>query len=191
MIIIIDNYDSFTYNLYQLIAAITPHVRVLRNDAVTVAELAKLNPDAIVISPGPGTPENAGICIDVIRTLGSRIPILGVCLGHQAMGIAFGGHVVRVGQIVHGKGVPVFHNRSGIFKGLPLPFVAGRYHSLMVERDTLPSVLEVTAETKDGIIMAMKHREYPCYGLQFHPESILTPEGEAIIRQFLNLVLSC
>ncbi len=185
MILLIDNYDSFTHNLYQLIAAVDPDVKVVRNDCITLEEIAALNPKAIVLSPGPGHPQDAGICLDVIRAFAPKIPILGVCLGHQAIGLAFGGHIVSASQILHGKKSLVLHRRKGMFKGVPLPFYAGRYHSLAIEKDHLPDCLQVEAEDADGTIMAIKHKEYPCYGVQFHPESILTAHGELLIRNFL------
>ncbi|MCE5318920.1 MAG: aminodeoxychorismate/anthranilate synthase component II [Parachlamydia sp.] len=187
MIVLIDNYDSFTYNLYQLFASYYPDIRVYRNDQVTIEELVQMNPKAIVISPGPCTPMEAGICIKLIQILKEQYPILGVCLGHQAIGAAFEGKVVRADKIVHGKSAMIYHNGSGIFKGMPNPFEAGRYHSLVVERESLPAELEIQAETQDGLIMAMKHRTFPCYGVQFHPESILTPLGATLAKNFLAL----
>ena len=191
MILIIDNYDSFTYNLYQVIAKleedVRQEVRVVRNDQITVEEVLRLNPKAIFLSPGPGRPEDAGICMELIRACAETIPIFGVCLGHQAIAAAFGGNVVGAGSIVHGKPGVIFHQRTGLFQGMPLPFVAGRYHSLMVEKSSLPDDLVIEAETADGLIMAIKHTRYPCYGVQFHPESILTPQGHTLIRNFLCL----
>lgn len=187
MILIIDNYDSFTYNLYQLVAAIHPNVHVARNDAKSVDEIAALNPKAIIISPGPGHPYEAGICVDLIRKVTGKIPIFGVCLGHQALGLAFGAKITPAPNIVHGKSSLIFHQRKGLFQDIPLPFEAGRYHSLHVERHSLPSELEVLAETSEGFIMAMKHRTFPSYGVQFHPESILTPSGEKLLKRFLDL----
>jgi len=186
MIIIIDNYDSFTYNLYQLIAENT-EVRVIRNDAMTVEEIEALKPKGIIISPGPGLPKDAGMCIELYQKLNGKVPILGVCLGHQALGEAYGGKVVHAGAVVHGKQGLIFHSRQDLFKTMPLPFQAGRYHSLIVERESLPKSFVIEAETQDGTIMAMKHVEYPYYGLQFHPESILTPEGERLIKAFLAI----
>lgn len=188
MILLLDNYDSFTYNLYQLIAKLHPDVKVIRNDALTVDEVKKLAPKAIVISPGPGIPEEAGISVELIQALAPTTPILGICLGHQAMAIAFGGRVVSAPEIVHGKTSLLFHTRKGLFKGLSLPCPVGRYHSLVVERASFPPDLEILAETADETIMAMKHRRYPTYGLQFHPESILTPNGEKMIQAFLELM---
>ena len=185
MIAVIDNYDSFTYNLVQYLGELGAELEVFRNDAVTVEELDALAPTHIVISPGPGTPDDAGISKDVIRQLGPRLPILGVCLGHQCIGEAFGGRVVRAPEPVHGKTSMIHHNGAGILRGLPTPFEAIRYHSLIVERATLPAALEITAETADGLIMGLRHREYPTFGVQFHPESILTRVGKDILRAFL------
>ena len=185
MILIIDNYDSFTYNLYQTIATQHVNVKVVYNDQITLEEIESLNPKGIVITPGPGRPESAGICIDVIRRFGPKVPILGICLGHQAIGISFGANVCQSSQIMHGKKSLIFHNRTGLFQNMPLPFEAGRYHSLIV--DQLPDELIIDAETPDGALMAMHHRKYPIYGLQFHPESILTPEGKQLIQNFLEL----
>jgi anthranilate synthase component 2 len=185
MLLIIDNYDSFTYNLYQAIAAVYEDVQVVRNDQITIEEIEKLHPKGIVISPGPGRPESAGICLDVIRKLGPKIPILGVCLGHQAIGLAFCAEIQQSACITHGKDSLIFHNRERLFKGMPLPFKAGRYHSLLVEN--VPAELVVDAETPDGLVMALHHRDNPIYGVQFHPESILTPEGNKIIQNFLEI----
>lgn len=185
MLLIIDNYDSFTYNLYQAIATETENVKVACNDQITLEEIEKLHPKGIVISPGPGRPESAGICIEVVQKLGLKIPILGVCLGHQAIGCAFGAKITQSQDIVHGKQSLIFHNRERLFKGMPLPFKAGRYHSLRVEK--LPIELVIDAETPDGLIMAIHHKEYPVFGVQFHPESILTPEGKTIIQNFLEI----
>ena len=188
MILIIDNYDSFTYNLYQALAVLTDEVRVVRNDAITIDEIKKLKPHGIILSPGPKHPHDAGICIEVVRQLGKSIPILGVCLGHQAIGVAFGGVVNRAPHALHGKQTLLFHNRNNtIFKNIPLPFKAGRYHSLIVEKATLPTELKIDAEDVDGNIMALSHREYPIFGVQFHPESILTPDGEIILKNFVEL----
>ncbi len=185
MILIIDNYDSFTYNLYQIIAAIDPEVTVIRNDQILVEEIFRLNPRAIFLSPGPGRPEEAGICVELIRACAPKIPLFGICLGHQAIAAAFGGSVVGADEIVHGKSSIIFHQRTGLFKGMPLPFQAGRYHSLIVDKASLPRELLIEAETGEGMIMALKHACYPCYGVQFHPESILTPQGQTLIRNFL------
>jgi anthranilate synthase component II len=188
VIIIIDNYDSFTYNLFQQVAPlVSEEVRVIRNDAITVAELAECAPSAIIISPGPSRPESAGISIPLIQQLAPAIPILGVCLGMQAMGIAFGGEVIRARRPIHGKSSFIFHRGQGLFTGLPLPLEVGRYHSLIVERQTLPAALTIEAESADQEIMAVSHRDYPCHGLQFHPESILTPKGTDLMRNFLAL----
>ncbi len=184
-VFLLDNYDSFTYNLVQLLARIGAEACVARNDQVTVSEVQKLRPDAIVISPGPSRPENAGISVELVRRLGPSIPILGVCLGHQAIGVAYGAQVIRVPP-VHGKAWPVHHAGAGSFEGLPSPFDAARYHSLAVARDGLPADLEVTAWSKDGVIMGMRHRSHPVEGVQFHPESILTDDGEAFVAGFLR-----
>ncbi len=183
MILIIDNYDSFTYNLYQAVRAIYPDVIVKRNDKISIEEIERLNPKGIIISPGPGRPEDAGISVEVIRRMGANTPILGVCLGHQAIGLVYGGKVVQSPEILHGKESLVFHNRKDLFRGMPLPFKAGRYHSLAVTGGDL----DMIAETADGIVMAVKHPDYPVYGVQFHPESILTPEGETIINNFVEI----
>lgn len=185
MIVLIDNYDSFTYNLYQMIAVHT-EVKVIRNDELSVEEIISLKPQGIMISPGPKTPKEAGVCLDLIKKVYKEIPILGVCLGHQALAESFGGNVIRAEEIVHGKPQAVFHSRKDLFEKIPLPFEAGRYHSLMVERKSLPSCFLVEAETEEGMIMGMKHVEYPLYGVQFHPESILTPEGKILIEAFLT-----
>ncbi|HEX7196042.1 MAG TPA: aminodeoxychorismate/anthranilate synthase component II [Candidatus Limnocylindria bacterium] len=184
-VFLLDNYDSFTYNLVQLLARIGADVTVERNDQVTVADVEALEPDAIVISPGPSRPEKAGISVELVRTLGASIPILGVCLGHQAIGVAYGAEVIRVPP-VHGKARPVHHAGSASFRGLPSPLEAARYHSLAVARDGLPADLEVTAWSDDGVVMAMRHRSHPVEGFQFHPESILTPDGEALVAGFLR-----
>ena len=185
MIALLDNYDSFTYNLYQYLAELGADVQVWRNDAISVAELAALAPSQIVISPGPCTPREAGVSNEVIRALGPRIPLLGVCLGHQCIGEVYGGRVVRAPEPVHGKTALIHHTGAGVLRGLPQPFAAMRYHSLIVERDTLPAALEITAETADGLIMGLRHREYPIYGVQFHPESIMTQAGKDLLRNFL------
>jgi anthranilate synthase/aminodeoxychorismate synthase-like glutamine amidotransferase len=188
MILMIDNYDSFTYNLVQYLGQLGEKVAVHRNDAIALSEIEAMNPEAIFLSPGPCSPEKAGITIDVIRRFHRRVPLMGVCLGHQAIGQAFGGRVVRAGRIMHGKTSPILNDGRTIFQGLPSPFPAGRYHSLIVERETLPDCLEVSAETEEGEIMGLRHREWPVEGIQFHPESILTPSGKRIIRNFLQLI---
>ncbi len=185
MLLLLDNYDSFTYNVYQLLAELGATIEVVRNDVETVSELAKRGYSGVVISPGPGEPKDAGVTEDLIREMKGVVPILGVCLGHQAIGEVFGGKVVRAPKIVHGKTSPVRHDGKGIYKGLPQPFEVGRYHSLVVDRETLPDCLAVTAETEDGIVMGVRHREYDVEGVQFHPESILTPEGKTLLKNFL------
>ncbi|MFN3372317.1 MAG: anthranilate synthase component II [Chloroflexus sp.] len=184
-VLLIDNYDSFTYNLYQYLCELGADVEVVRNDQITVAEVAARLPDRIVISPGPCTPAEAGISVDVIRELGSKIPILGVCLGHQAIGAAYGGTVVRAPLVMHGKLSPIHHDGQGVFAGLPSPFLATRYHSLIVRREDLPDELEVTAWTEDGLIMGLRHRSQPVEGVQFHPESIMTEGGKQMLANFL------
>src|SRR2546429_6216235 len=188
-VLVIDNYDSFTYNLVQELAELGAEPTVVRNDAWTVEQVRDFAPDGIVISPGPGSPENArdiGISNDVIRELGSQIPLLGVCLGHQCIGFVFGGRVVRAPELLHGKTSQIYHRGEGVLDGLPIPFEATRYHSLIVERASLPHDLKVTAETHDEIVMAVRHREYPIEGMQFHPESVLTAEGMRLLRNFLK-----
>jgi anthranilate synthase component 2 len=192
MLLMIDNYDSFTYNLVQYLGELGEDVRVVRNDALSVDEMRKLAPDRIVISPGPGTPDQAGVSLELITKLGAQIPILGVCLGHQSIGQAFGGKVIRAREIMHGKTSQIHHNGKGVFAGLPNPFVATRYHSLIVEKSSLPSCLEVTAWTQnaDGSldeIMGLRHRTLPIEGVQFHPESILTEHGHDQLRNFLHV----
>ncbi len=187
MILMIDNYDSFTYNLVQYLGEMGEELKVFRNDAITVKQIQKLRPKRIVISPGPGSPKDAGVSNDVIRLLGPKVPVLGVCLGHQCIGEVFGGKVVGAGRLMHGKTSPIYHDGKGLFKGLDNPFVATRYHSLLVERKSLPKVLTVTAETKEKEIMGLKHKKFPIYGVQFHPESILTQPGKEILRNFLKL----
>ncbi|SFH55552.1 anthranilate synthase component 2 [Tindallia magadiensis] len=186
MIIILDNYDSFTYNLFQYIGEINPKVKVIRNKEVTVHEIERMNPSHIVVSPGPGFPTDAGISIDLIRTLSPRIPTLGICLGHQAIGEAYGGKVVHAARRVHGKTDKIYHTDSKIFKGIPTGFHATRYHSLVVKPEGLPDELKVTAVTDKQEIMAMEHEKYPVYGLQFHPESLATEYGKEMIRNFLR-----
>lgn len=188
MILIIDNYDSFTYNLYQFVGTINPDISVIRNDAMTASAIRDLKPDSIILSPGPGKPCDAGVCEDVLRELKGEVPILGVCLGHQAIGEVFGGTVTLAPEIVHGKQSRIRIDTSvPIFKGLPSSIMGARYHSLIVDRDHLPDDLQITAETDKGEIMGLKHRKYDIYGLQFHPESIMTPDGMTIIRNFLDL----
>jgi anthranilate synthase/aminodeoxychorismate synthase-like glutamine amidotransferase len=188
MILVIDNYDSFTYNLVQYLGELGADVRVRRNNAITVGEIEAMAPDQILISPGPGRPEDAGITPDVIRRFGPTTPLLGVCLGHQAIGIVYGGTVCRATTPMHGKTSTVEHDGKGVFAGMTAPFLAGRYHSLIVSPANLPAELEVSARTQeDGTIMAIRHRAYPVHGVQFHPESILTEEGRRILRNFLDL----
>jgi len=186
-ILIIDNYDSFTYNLVQYFGVLGCEVIVKRNDEITVTQAAALTPDRICISPGPGRPEDAGISRDLIRALGQEIPVLGVCLGHQCIGAVYGGEVVSAPRLMHGKTSPVQHHGTGVFKDLPNPFEATRYHSLIVRRETLPPGLEITAETVEGEIMGLQHREFAVHGVQFHPESVLTAEGMKLLRNFLAL----
>jgi anthranilate synthase/aminodeoxychorismate synthase-like glutamine amidotransferase len=187
MLLVIDNYDSFTYNLVQYLAELGQQIRVVRNDEVSVDDVARMSPEHIVISPGPCTPNEAGISLEVIRRLSGQIPILGVCLGHQSIGQAFGGKVIRAKEVVHGKTSRVFHDDKGIFAGLPNPFEATRYHSLVVERSSLPDCLEITAKTWDEEIMGLRHKTLPVEGLQFHPESFLTKVGKDLLRNFLRL----
>ncbi|HKS69990.1 MAG TPA: aminodeoxychorismate/anthranilate synthase component II [Ktedonobacterales bacterium] len=187
MLLLIDNYDSFTYNLAQYLAELGAEVLVRRNDAITVAEAEALAPSHLVISPGPCTPTEAGVSRALIATLGPRIPTLGVCLGHQCIGAVFGGRVIRAPEPVHGKVAAIHHQGAGVLAGLPQPFSATRYHSLIVERETLPPALDVTAETDDGLVMALRHRKYPIEGIQFHPESILTTAGKDLLRNFLRM----
>jgi anthranilate synthase component II len=191
MVLVIDNYDSFTYNLVQYLGELGAEVRVMRNDVVTLDEIAQARPERIVISPGPGRPEHAGVTMDVIRRFGQTTPILGVCLGHQAIGAVFGGEVVRAGVPMHGKTSTIEHDGRGVFTGIPGPFLASRYHSLIVAEEGLPAELEVTARTReDASIMGLRHRTWPVHGVQFHPESILTGEGHRILRNFLEDRLS-
>jgi para-aminobenzoate synthetase component II len=187
MILVIDNYDSFTFNLVQYLGSMGQELKVFRNDAITLDEIDHLAPAYIVISPGPGRPENSGIIIDTIKRFSGHIPILGVCLGHQAIGAAFGGNVVSAPQIMHGKTSDVYHDGRTIFHGLPDPFCATRYHSLVVSPDNLPDCLEVSARTNDGVIMGLRHREMTVEGVQFHPESILTEIGMQLLSNFVNL----
>ena len=185
MLLLIDNYDSFTYNLFQYLSELGEEVVVARNDKITLREIESMKPQRIVISPGPSTPLQAGISNEVIRRFGSSLPILGVCLGHQCIGHSYGGLVGQAPAIMHGKSSLIHHNGQGVFAGLPNPFSAIRYHSLIVERDRLPDCLEVTAWTEDGSIMGLRHRQHPVYGVQFHPESFMTQSGKEILRNFL------
>jgi anthranilate synthase/aminodeoxychorismate synthase-like glutamine amidotransferase len=188
MVLLIDNYDSFTFNLAQYLGELGAQVDVRRNDQITLDEIAAARPSRIVISPGPGRPEDAGISIAAIQRFGPSLPILGVCLGHQAMGAAFGGHVVRASKLMHGKSSIVEHDGKGVFAGLTAPFPAARYHSLVVSEEGWPAALEIAARAKDeGTVMALRHREWPMHGVQFHPESILTSEGRRLLRNFLEL----
>jgi len=187
MILLLDNYDSFTYNLAQYLGELGCYVEVHRNDKITVDEIARRKPERIVISPGPCTPQDAGICIELIQRLAGKFPIFGVCLGHQAMGEAFGGKVVRAPKIFHGKTSEIHHDGKNIFRKLPDPFTATRYHSLIVERKSLPRELIITAQTDDGVIMGLRHRRYKIEGVQFHPESVLTNCGKQILQNFLSL----
>ncbi len=187
MLLVIDNYDSFTYNLVQYFGELGADPLVKRNDEITPEEIAALNPERIVISPGPCTPKEAGISCEVIRRFGPTIPLLGVCLGHQSIGQVYGGEVVRAGRLMHGKTSPIQHHDTGVFAGLPNPFDATRYHSLLVRRETFPAALEITAETAEGEIMGLRHREFPIHGVQFHPESILTLCGKRLLENFLAL----
>jgi len=184
-VLLIDNYDSFTYNLAQYLWELKCDVHVTRNDQLSLADIRQMKPDRIVISPGPGTPQQAGISVDVIRAFSADIPILGVCLGHQAIGAAFGGDVIRAPELKHGKTSMIFHEGSSLFCRLPCPFQATRYHSLIVSRDRLPACLDITAWTDDGLIMGLKHKLYEVFGVQFHPESVLTPQGKTILENFL------
>ena len=186
MILMIDNYDSFTFNIVQYLGQMGEDVQVYRNDKITLDEIRKLNPQAIFLSPGPCTPREAGITVDVIREFHASVPLMGICLGHQSIGYAFGGNVIRAERVMHGKVSPVHHDGKTIFAGLPNPFTAGRYHSLLLRPDTLPDCLEISARTAEGEIMGLRHKDYPVEGIQFHPESVLTPQGKRIIRNFLK-----
>ena len=185
-VLLVDNYDSFTYNLYQYLGELGAEVRVVRNDELSAEAAMALSPARIVISPGPGTPDQAGITLDLIRRAAGQIPVLGVCLGHQALGQAFGGQVRRAPKLMHGKTSQIHHDGRGLFARLPDPFTATRYHSLVVERDSVPESLEISAWTDDGIVMGLRHRQYPLEGVQFHPESILTTVGKDLLRNFLE-----
>ena len=187
MLLMLDNYDSFTYNLVQYLGELGQDLKVYRNNKITIAEIEEMKPDRIVISPGPCTPKEAGISIDLILHYAGKLPVLGVCLGHQSIGEAFGGDVIRAPYLMHGKTSLIHHDGKTIFSGLQNPFEATRYHSLIIKRDTLPSMLEISAWTEDGIIMGLRHREYPVWGVQFHPESILTTPGKDLLRNFLTL----
>jgi len=187
MLLMIDNYDSFTYNLVQYLGELGEHIVVVRNNRNSAREIEEMQPHKIVISPGPGTPDDAGISLDTVKRLAGKIPILGICLGHQCIGQVFGGRVVRAGRLVHGKTSIIHHNRRGVFENLPSPFPATRYHSLLLKRETLPDCLEITAETEEGEIMGIRHRTIPALeGVQFHPESILTEYGMELLRNFLH-----
>ncbi|MER3447177.1 MAG: anthranilate/aminodeoxychorismate synthase component II [Candidatus Dadabacteria bacterium] len=190
MILMIDNYDSFTYNLVHYLGELGEKVLVFRNDKITIEEVGRLNPDIVVISPGPCTPKEAGISVDLIKEFAGRIPILGVCLGHQSIGYAFGGNIVRAKRLLHGKTSQVYHDGKGIYEGVPNPFEATRYHSLLIERESLPDELEVTSWTDEGEIMGVRHREYLIEGVQFHPESILTKHGKDLLRNFVRIASS-
>ncbi|MBZ0292800.1 MAG: aminodeoxychorismate/anthranilate synthase component II [Anaerolineae bacterium] len=189
MILVIDNYDSFTYNIVQQLGEIGADLRVVRNDQITLDEIRALHPERIVISPGPGTPDDGGVSLDVIPEMGAEIPILGVCLGHQCIGQAYGGIVARAGRLMHGKTSMIYHRDDPLFQGVPSPFEATRYHSLIVEEDSLPDVLTVTAFTEQGEIMGLRHKQFPVMGVQFHPESILTGFGPRILQNFLEMKL--
>jgi len=186
MILMIDNYDSFTYNLVQYLRELGADVAVYRNDRITVDQIRALRPERIVLSPGPCTPAEAGICCEIIRVFGAAIPLLGVCLGHQCIGAAYGGRIVRAARLMHGKTSLIRHDGRGLFRGLPDPFEATRYHSLLIERETMPSCLTVSADTAEGEIMGVRHRSHPVEGVQFHPESILTQAGKALLANFLG-----
>jgi anthranilate synthase/aminodeoxychorismate synthase-like glutamine amidotransferase len=186
MLLIIDNYDSFTYNLYQYFCELGQEVLVIRNDKISLDEIEKLSPERIVISPGPSTPLQAGISNEVIRHFGPRLPILGVCLGHECIGYSYGGHIWQAKQIMHGKASLIKHNNIGVFKNMPNPFSAIRYHSLVVKKETLPDCLEITGWTEDGTIMGIKHKEYRVEGVQFHPESFMTQSGKVLLQNFLE-----
>jgi anthranilate synthase/aminodeoxychorismate synthase-like glutamine amidotransferase len=187
MLLVIDNYDSFTYNLVQYFGELGVEILVYRNDEVTLEQIEKMNPERIVISPGPCTPNEAGISCSVIGRFGSKLPVLGVCLGHQSIGQVYGGEVVRADRLMHGKTSPILHRGENVFAGLPSPFDATRYHSLLVKRSTLPDCLKITAWTEEGEIMGLAHIEHPVFGVQFHPESILTSEGKNLLKNFLSL----
>ena len=187
-ILFIDNYDSFTYNIVHYVLELGAKVDVVRNDAIGVKDIAAKKPDGIILSPGPCTPNEAGICLETVETYGDKIPMLGVCLGHQSIAQAHGGKVIRAKQVMHGKTSPITHHGTGVFKDLPSPYTATRYHSLIVERETLPDCFDITAETEDGTIMAIAHKEKPLHGVQFHPESIASEHGHALLKNFLELL---
>jgi para-aminobenzoate synthetase component II len=187
MILVIDNYDPFTYNLVQYLGELGAEVQVFRNDAISVEEMRVMKPERLLISPGPGVPDNAGITLEAIRAFAGKIPILGVCLGHQAIGQAFGGKVIRAPYLMHGKTSQICHDSATIFRGLPYRFKATRYHSLIVEKEGLPEELEVSATTPDGVVMGLRHRRFPVEGVQFHPESVMTEHGKMLLKNFLNL----
>jgi len=187
MLLVLDNYDSFTYNLVQYLSVLTSNIEVYRNDALSVDGVASKRPDAIVVSPGPCTPSEAGISVDLIATLGPHIPVLGVCLGHQSVGSAFGARIVRAPELMHGKTSPIHHDGGSLFRGLSDPFDATRYHSLIIDEQSLPSELRITARTPDGLIMGVEHQRHPIFGVQFHPESILTTDGPDLLRNFVEL----
>jgi len=187
MILLIDNYDSFVYNLYQYVGEYGKKVMVYRNDKITIEKIKKLNPEKIIISPGPGRPENSGISCEIIEKFSGKIPILGVCLGHQCIGYVFGGKIVGAKKLMHGKTSLIYHCGKNIYKGLKNPFIATRYHSLVIEKKSIPPVLKVEAKSEDGEIMGVKHKKYKIYGVQFHPESILTENGKKLIKNFLNI----
>ena len=187
MILVVDNYDSFTYNLVQYFGELGVELVVRRNDQITIDEAEQMRPERLCISPGPGRPDDAGISNDLIRHFGPRIPVLGVCLGHQCIGQVYGGQVVRAERLMHGKTSPILHEGDGVFAGLPIPFEATRYHSLIVRRETLPAELEIVAETSEREIMGLRHRKHPVHGVQFHPESIMTGEGKKLLANFLSL----
>jgi anthranilate synthase/aminodeoxychorismate synthase-like glutamine amidotransferase len=188
MLLLLDNYDSFTYNVYQLLSELGAEVEVIRNDQITPEEVLSRGYEAIVLSPGPGVPKDAGITEDLIRTVQGKVPVLGICLGHQAIGEVFGAKIVRAGEIIHGKVSKLQHDGQGVYQGLPQELPVGRYHSLIIERESLPDCLEVTAELADGTIMGIRHKEYAIQGMQFHPESILTPGGRQLMQNFLNSI---
>jgi para-aminobenzoate synthetase component 2 len=187
MILVIDNYDSFTYNLVQYLGELGAEVQVFRNDAISLDEMGAMNPERLLISPGPGVPDGAGVTLEAIRAFAGKIPILGVCLGHQAIGQAFGGRVTRAPYLMHGKTSEICHDSATIFLGLPYRFKATRYHSLIVEKEGLPEELEVSATTPDGVVMGLRHRRFPVEGVQFHPESVMTEHGKKLLKNFLNL----